>query len=103
MTVFEVTVTVKKEIEAEYRVWLDRHIHDVLMVNGFVSARFFEVESDLADSTVVCTQYALKDRASLDAYLRDHAPRLRAEGEALFSGKFTPSRRVMEFKKEYTA
>ena len=44
----------------------------------------------------MCVQYTLRDRASLDAYLRDHAPRMRAEGEARFGGRFRASRRVLE-------
>lgn len=43
----------------------------------------------------LCTRYRLADRAAVDAYLRDHAPRLRADGIARFGGRFHATRRVL--------
>jgi hypothetical protein len=40
-------------------------------------------------------RYRLRDRAALDDYLRDHAPRMRAEGLARFGDAFRAQRRVM--------
>ena len=43
----------------------------------------------------LCVQYALKSRELLDAYLRDHAPRLRADGVARFGDRLHTTRRIM--------
>ena len=48
-----------------------------------------------------CTQYWLVDRAALDAYLRDHAPRLRADGLQRFPDRFTAERRVGELEQQF--
>jgi hypothetical protein len=40
-------------------------------------------------------QYRLIDAAALEAYLRDHAPRLRADGVARFGERFRAQRRVL--------
>jgi hypothetical protein len=37
----------------------------------------------------------LRDRAALDDYLREHAPRMRAEGIARFGDRFRAERRVL--------
>lgn len=37
----------------------------------------------------------LRDAAALGAYLRDHAPAMRAEGVARFGDRFGATRRVM--------
>ena len=43
----------------------------------------------------LCVQYSLRDRAAFDAYLRDHAAAMRADGQARFGGRFRASRRVL--------
>lgn len=104
MTVFEVNISVQRDVAEQYLQWLEKHIHEVLAIDGFLSARVFEVEpaeGALPDFLLLCAQYMLKDRVSLDVYLRDHAARLRADGIARFGGKFTVQRRVMELKQEY--
>lgn len=39
--------------------------------------------------------YVLRDAAALDAYLHEHAPRMRADGVARFGDRFRASRRVL--------
>jgi len=50
---------------------------------------------------VLCTQYRLRDAASLADYLREHAPRLRADGVARFGDAFRAERRVLELAARY--
>jgi Domain of unknown function (DUF4286) len=40
-------------------------------------------------------QYTLVDAAALDGYLREHAPRLRADGVARFGDGFRAHRRIL--------
>jgi hypothetical protein len=40
-------------------------------------------------------QYALVDLTALDGYLREHAPRLRAEGVARFGDRVRAQRRIL--------
>ena len=93
----EVNVEVDAAAHDEYRVWLRDHIAEILTLPGFAGAKVFEVlePPPSAGRVGLCVQYALKDRASLDDYLRDHAPRLRADGVARFGDRFQATRRVL--------
>ena len=95
--IYEVNVEVDAAAHDEYRVWLRDHIAEILTLPGFAGAKVFEVlePPPSAGRVGLCVQYALKDRASLDDYLRDHAPRLRADGVARFGDRFQATRRVL--------
>ena len=98
MIVYEVNLFVQRAIEAEYRVWLDAHVREILALPGFTAAEVFERHEPAAGAGefVLCTQYRLRDAAALADYLREHAPRLRAEGIARFGAGFRAERRVLE-------
>jgi len=95
--VYEVNLDVGAAIAGEYRAWLEAHVREMRALPGFVSARVFEViDGAAADGGLhLCVHYVLRDAAALDAYLRDHAPRMRADGVARFGDGFRASRRVL--------
>lgn len=94
--VYEVNLFVRHEIEKEYRAWLLEHIAEILALPGFVAAQSFDVLQDSdADSAAICVQYHLDSKESLDNYLEQHAPRLRADGFARFGNRFSANRRVL--------
>ena len=100
MIVYEVRVAVDHEVAAEYRAWLEPHIREVLAIEGFEHAELY-AEDDAQGHVVWTVRYQLRDRAALESYLRDHAPRLRDEGQARFGGRFTASRRVSELVRAF--
>jgi hypothetical protein len=90
MITYEVTVTVAPEIIADYeRFMRDRHIPDLLATGCFHAATF----SRSAPSRYR-VRYEAKDQPSLDRYLAEHAPRLRAHVEEVFPGGLEISREV---------
>ena len=95
--IYEVNLFVRRAIEREYRDWLHAHIREILALPGFLGAELFEVTepAPAADEFALCTRYHLRDQAALQNYFREHAPRLRAEGVALFGENFRAERRVM--------
>lgn len=95
--VYEVNVDLDIAIEHEYRAWLDAHVREILALPGFTGARVFDVFEPKPDAgrIALCVQYALRDAAALDDYLREHAPRLRADGVARFGDRFRAHRRVL--------
>jgi hypothetical protein len=95
--IYEVNIEVDAAAHDEYRVWLHDHIAEILALPGFTGAKLFEVlePPPSAGRIGLCVQYALKDHAALDDYLRDHAPRLRADGVARFGDRFQATRRVL--------
>jgi len=97
--VYEVNLAIDRGIADAYRAWLSTHVAEILRLPGFVDARILDVLEPAPDANRVamCVQYTLRDRASLDGYVRDHAPRMRGEGEARFGGRFHATRRVLEW------
>jgi hypothetical protein len=47
-------------------------------------------------------RFVLKNRESLESYLRDHAQRMRSKGSELFEGGFTARRRVFVMRESHT-
>ena len=103
MIVYEVNLFVRKAIAAEYRAWLDAHVQEIVALPGFLGAEVFDRREPAADAgeIVLCTQYRLRDAAALEAYLREHAPRLRADGIARFGEGFRAERRVLALAARY--
>ena len=95
--VYEVNLDVDAAVADEYRAWLEAHVRAMLALPGFVSARVFEALDGAAgdDRLHLCVHYVLRDAAALDAYLHEHAPRMRADGVARFGDRFRASRRVL--------
>lgn len=94
---YEVNIEVDASAHDDYRTWLRDHITEILALPGFTGAKLFEIldPPPSAGRIGLCVQYALKDQGALDDYLRDHAPRLRADGLTRFGGRFQASRRVL--------
>ncbi|MCE2502760.1 MAG: DUF4286 family protein [Chlorobi bacterium] len=133
MTKYEVNIRVLNEIAEEYEAWLDQHIKEILKIDGFFSAEWFEVEEDkeakeieeavrqavrLDESVPVdireaaaapvetkhySIQYRLIDRDSLDSYFTYHAEQLRQDGFDRFGSKFAVTRRIMKLYRIYDA
>ena len=97
VTVYEVSLDVDAGVIDAYRAWLRAHVAEICALPGFLGAELFDVLEPAAPAgrVALCVQYRLRDAAALDAYLRDHAPRMRADGLARFGGRFEASRRVL--------
>lgn len=95
--VYEVNLDLDAAIRGEYLAWLGPHIDEICALPGFLGAALYEVADPApAPGRVrLCVQYRLADAAALGAYLQEHAPRLRADGEARFGGRFSDARRVL--------
>jgi hypothetical protein len=94
---YEVTLFVEAALAREFAAWLDAHVRAIRALPGFTGAavlRRLEPAPD-AGEMVFCAQYWLRDRAAFDAYLRDHAPAMRADGVARFGTRFRAERRVL--------
>jgi heme-degrading monooxygenase HmoA len=96
--VYEVNLFVQRAIEPEYRAWFDAHVREMVALPGFEGAELFERRDPAAadGEFALCVHYRMRDAAALDAYLREHAPRLRADGVARFGARFRAERRVLE-------
>ena len=100
---YEVTLRVQRAIAGEYRAWLDQHVREMLALPGFLDARVSRQDEPPpeGDEVVFCCHYRLRDQTALDDYLRDHAPRMRADGLVRFGDRFSASRRVLSVLGDY--
>jgi len=74
MVTYEITATVRADVCAAYeRFMRERHIPDVLETGAFAAASLGRSASGRYR-----VRYEARDRAALDRYLADDAPRLRA-------------------------
>ena len=97
MILYEVNLEVDAAIASDYLAWLDAHLREIRALPGFLGAELFDdAERSSAQQHSLCVQYRLASAADLDVYLREHAPRLRADGQARFGGRFRATRRVLE-------
>jgi phosphoribosylamine-glycine ligase len=80
----------------------DKHIKDVLATGKFSSARMVKVliEEEMGGTTY-SIQYTTENKATLEQYYLEDAPRLRAEGLALFGDKMLAFRTELELISEY--
>ena len=91
MFIYEVNLSINKEIVKDFAVWLRHHMKEVVSLGHFEKAELFSRENE-CELTV---HYHMKDQKTLDDYLKNHAPRLREEGLKKFPDQFTATRRVL--------
>lgn len=95
MILYEVRIAIDQEFADEYRMWLDAHMREIVALPGFEFAEMLREEANAGRAVFVC-HYWLEGRDALELYLREHAPRLRADGIARFGDRFSAERRVLE-------
>lgn len=98
---YEVNLDADTAIEGPFDTWLRDHIADVLQFDGFLSAEILGDDTAAEGRVRRIVQYRLRNQAALDAYLRDHAPRMRAQGIEKFGDRFRSERRVLAHREEF--
>ena len=96
---YEVHITVTTAIVEDYLRWLPEHVQRMLQFKGFIQARIMLEQDDTATTPAthkkISVYYNLASREDLEAYFKDHAPKMRAEALALFGEQFSATRRVL--------
>ncbi len=98
---YEVNLDADADIAGPFDTWLRDHIADMLQFGGFLSAEILDDPAALSGRIRRIVQYRLRNQAALDTYLRDHAPKMRAQGVTRFGDKFTTERRVLAHREEF--
>lgn len=93
---YEVALQPDEEILGEFEAWLEYHVDEMLALPGFRGASIHKGEDAGSGAPLRIVRYELEDRAALQRYLEEHAPRMRAEGAARFGERFRASRRIVE-------
>ena len=100
MVVYEVNLTVDDDIVGEFMQWLSLHMSDMLGFRGFQKALLMNVDEDNAHCLTVW--YFVESMSDLQAYFRNGAERMRADGLSRFGGKFEAKRRILTLVEEQT-
>ncbi len=93
--IYEVTLSVDREIIAELDLWLTNHVEEMLQIPGFVRASTFAAEDDEQGRPQRVTHYTLESEADLEHYLAGPAEMMRQSATERFAGRFSASRRVL--------
>lgn len=91
MVTYEITATVEAALTDAYEHYMRAHIGDVLATGCFLDATF-----ERAAPGRYRIRYRAADRATLDRYLEQHAPALRADFARHFPTGVTIAREVWE-------
>jgi hypothetical protein len=98
MLVYNVTMKVDKEVEADWLVWMKScHIPDVLSTGQFIESRMCRLidETDDKDPTYVI-QYHCENIENFKRYIAEFAPALREDYDTRFKDKLVAFRTLME-------
>lgn len=97
MIVYEVNLDIDAGLRGEYLPWLQAHVAEMLHFDGFDSAAIEAVldPGPAAGRLALCVRYAVRNPACLDAYLAEHAPRMREAGIARFGDGVRAHRRIL--------
>jgi len=102
VVIYEVNLDVDRGIAQPYAAWLAEHIQEMLGFPGFTEARWYERADDSDERTVAWTvHYHVTGKPELQAYLRDHAQRMRAHGAERFGAGFQASRRILHLQRRF--
>lgn len=98
MIVYLVELDVEADLRGDYLAWLAAHVQEMLTLPGFVDAET-ATRIDPPASTgrfVVQVRYRLRDLAAWQAYVSEHAPRMREAGITRFGDRVRASRSLLE-------
>ena len=101
MVIYEVNLEVEAEIAEAFRLWLARHVLEMLDLPGFISAEIAAVEADPNEAFKGrrwSVHYRLLDRQALAEYFEQHSARMRADAQQRFADRFRASRRILSIE-----
>jgi antibiotic biosynthesis monooxygenase (ABM) superfamily enzyme len=98
MIVYAIELDVEAALADEYLPWLRAHVHEMLDFPGFMGAEIFERLEPAPDPGRVGynVHYRLRDRADFEAYLREHAARMREQGLRAFGERVRARRSLLQ-------
>ena len=100
--IYNVTVNFEDDIHDEWLIWIKEHIPQVLGTGKFEKAILTKVlVEDKIEGHTYSIQYTSYSREALDAYYKEDADRLRAEGLKKFANKMLAFRTELQIINEY--
>ena len=96
MFIYNVTVTLEKEIHTEWLRWMKEiHIPEVMQTGFFVENKICKLITEESETTYAI-QYIFRKMEDLTSYQKEHALRLQKKHLEKFKDKFAAFRTVLE-------
>lgn len=96
MFIYNVTITVEKNIHEEWLKWMKNvHIPDVMRTGIFTTNRICRLITDESEVTYAI-QYTFRSMEDIHRYQKEFAPRLQKEHSEKFKDKFVAFRTLLE-------
>lgn len=96
--VYEVNVHLRPEIQQEYKVFLLKHMNELLNIDGFLTATLFELPSTQDVFSVHLTiHYKIESITQLQRYFDTDASRMREQAITLFGESMKVDRRILSY------
>jgi hypothetical protein len=97
MVVYQVTITLRSEIEAGWLEWMrDHHVPEVLRTGCFRRCVMARADEPIGDEVTYVFRYECDSKAAYERYRREFAPAMQKEHTERYAGKFRGSRMVLE-------
>ncbi|KTC92622.1 DUF4286 family protein [Legionella cincinnatiensis] len=97
MVIYEVNLSIDRDVFAKFQIWLKEHVKEMLQLPGFIQARILKPEDkEIIGKNKLTVQYQLENRESLTIYFAEFAAKMREEGIRLFKDKFSAERKIFE-------
>lgn len=97
MFIYNVTISIDKAVAKEWHHWMkSTHIPQVMETQLFTEYKMCKVLNVNDEGETYSTQYTFKSMPDIEAYQKDHAPRLQADMKALYEGKYVAFRTLLE-------
>lgn len=104
MILYEVNIDIKANIFDEYIKWLENHIKEMLLIDGFLRAKTFQNFTDIQESKnkdkQVIVQYEVQCLDKLNQYFNNQASKMRTQTRDLFGNNLVITRRVLKLCSE---
>lgn len=103
MIIYNVTSNIDESIHDQWLKWMkEEHIWQVLATEKFEKATLVKVLVEEENDVTYSVQYKTNSREALEAYYKEDAPKLRAEGFKRFGDKVLSFRTELEIIDEYS-
>lgn len=97
MYIYNVTVSIDKQIAQEWLQWMKTiHIPDVLKTGYFKENKICKVLNVNDEGETFSIQYTFESMADIEAYQKHDGPRLQAEHTQRYEGKYVAFRTLLE-------
>ena len=95
MIIYEVNLKISNSIYKKFILWLDVHIQEMLLFEGFIDYKKYLVQSQNKDYKLLSIHYYIENHKVLDNYFNNYSSIMRKKGTDLFKNQFIADRRIL--------